>query len=240
MNALNKIVLGTLFLCTLSMVSCEKKAPFDTQSPDDAPLILKPYNESGTGSFTYTLANDSTPLIDSVVVTPSRYTTVNWYVDDSLVHTGTKINMCFAAGKHTLLIEAVTTAGKRATRTGTITVLGGAPDPSENVLWNGPVTLDWDAELVKVTAAELAAVPVGTTISVHFTVVEAEYHAMRITTPWWGDTPADDDLVPQVDGMDSQNSPFTFVYDDHCKALVDERGAMSVVGFGLQIDKITY
>ena len=58
MNALNKIVLGTLFLCTLSMVSCEKKAPFDTQSPDDAPLILKPYNESGTGSFTYTLAND--------------------------------------------------------------------------------------------------------------------------------------------------------------------------------------
>ena len=48
------------------------------------------------------------------------------------------------------------------------------------------------------------------------------------------------DLVPQVDGMDSQTSPFTFVYDDHCKALVDERGAMSVVGFGLQIDKITY
>ena len=82
--------------------------------------------------------------------------------------------------------------------------------------------------------------PVGTTISVHFTVVEAEYHAMRITTPWWGDTPADDDLVPQVDGMDSKTSPFTFVYDDHCKALVDERGAMSVVGFGLQIDKITY
>jgi len=46
--------------------------------------------------------------------------------------------------------------------------------------------------------------------------------------------------VPQVDGMDSKTSPFTFVYDDHCKALVDERGAMSVVGFGLQIDKITY
>ena len=161
MNALNKIVLGTLFLCTLSMVSCEKKAPFDTQSPDDAPLILKPYNESGTGSFTYTLANDSTPLIDSVVVTPSRYTTVNWYVDDSLVHTGTKINMCFAAGKHTLLIEAVTTAGKRTTRTGTITVLGGAPDPSENVLWNGPVTSRCILRWLRRSTTPCVSLPLG-------------------------------------------------------------------------------
>ena len=55
----------------LGLVSCEKNEPFDTQSPDDAPLILKPYNESGTGSFTYDLANPDTPLFDSVTVTPS-------------------------------------------------------------------------------------------------------------------------------------------------------------------------
>lgn len=111
------------------LASCEKQEPFDTQSPDDAPLILKPYNESGTGSFTYLLANPETPLLDSVTVTPSRYTTVNWYLDEVLVFTGTKIEMCFPAGHYDLLIEAVTEAGKRTTRTGSVTVNPFATDP---------------------------------------------------------------------------------------------------------------
>ena len=222
---------------TFSFMACENKEPFDTQSEDDLPLILKPYNESGTGSFSYTLANDSTPLIDSVVVTPSRYTTVNWYVDDSLVHTGVKIEMCFSAGEHSLRIEAVTTKNKRTQRTGTITVLGGAPDP--NLLWNGPADLDWNTDIVKVDAATMASVAVGSTISVYFEVPDAEYHAMRITTPWWGDDPAVDDLVAQMD-MSGAVGPFTFTYDDRCKALVEERGAMSVVGFGVTVVKIKF
>ena len=96
----------------LSFTACEKQDPFDTQTENDNPLILKPYNESGTGSFTYSLANPDTPLLDSVTVTPSRYTTINWYLDGELVFTGTKINMCFPAGSYALTIEAVTTAGK--------------------------------------------------------------------------------------------------------------------------------
>ena len=106
----------------VAMTACKKDEPFDTQSKDDAPLILKPYNESGTGSFTYNLANPDVPLLDSVTVTPSDYTTVNWYIDDVLVHTGTKIQMNFMTGTYALLIEAVTDAGKRTTRTGSVTV----------------------------------------------------------------------------------------------------------------------
>ena len=221
---------------TLSFIACEKQEPFDTQSEDDQPLILIPY-ETKTGTLSYTLANDSTPLIDSVIVTPSRYTTVNWIVDDSLVHTGTKIEMCFAAGEHALVIEAVTTKGKRTERKGTITVLGGAPDP--NLLWEGPVDLDWNTDLVKVDKETMANVPVGSTIKIYLDVPEAEYHAMRITTPWWGDDPAKDDLVAQMDMVGAVGS-FSFTYDDRCKALVEERGAMSVVGFGVTIEKIKF
>lgn len=31
-----------------------------------------------------------------------------------------------------------------------------------------------------------------------------------------------------------------FTYDAHCKALVDERGAMCLVGFGYRVSKIEY
>ena len=113
----------------VSFTACENETPFDTQSQDDAPLILKPYNESGSGSFTYNLANPDTPLYDSVTVTPSNYTTVNWYLDGQLVFTGLKINMTFPVGKYALVIEAVTTAGKRTERTGSVTVLPYDTDP---------------------------------------------------------------------------------------------------------------
>ena len=394
-----------------TFTACEKNEPFDTQSPDDTPLILKPYNESGTGSFTYLLASPETPLLDSVVVTPSKYTTVNWYVQDQLVYTGTRIEMCFLAGSYSLTIEAVTTANKRTTRTGTITVQPNAADPysaapaagrhfvpgvvsaldgtnlaqvvsieltsdvfahqvlqtitpssvtdtrvefvmpemadgayfvrlkdaegktygadmiqvhnasvalsgfdeflpnqewvitgvslqnvasvkvdditittltatetsvtfiapdvavgehtlsiknadgsdvlfitdegavaqvktivsAETTIWEGPVVIDWDASLVKIENAVMDAVPVGATINVYFAVVDAEYHSMRITTEWWGDN-----LVDQIDGMEGHASPFTFTYDDRCKGIVETVGSWSIVGFGLQINKITY
>lgn len=50
---MKKKYLWLIAVVALFFASCEKKEPFDTQSADDAPLILKPYNESGTGSFTY-------------------------------------------------------------------------------------------------------------------------------------------------------------------------------------------
>jgi len=113
----------------VSFTACENETPFDTQKPDDSPIILKPYNESGTGSFTYNLANPDTPLSDSVTVTPSKYTTVNWYLDGELVYTGLKIYMTFPVGKYDLTIEALTNAGKRTERFGTVTVHPYDTDP---------------------------------------------------------------------------------------------------------------
>lgn len=407
----NKFWLLAALTATFVLTGCEKQEPFDTQTEDDAPLILKPYNESGTGSFTYNLASPETPLLDSVTVTPSAYTTVNWYLDNQLVHTGNRIEMCFPAGSYELLIEAVTTAGKRTTRSGSVTVQPNATDPhsgapaagrhmvpgevnaldgvnlgqvaevdltgdlfgekvlqaitpssvtdtrvefvlpemedgtyyvrikdasgkrygadkiqvhntavalagyetlvpgeewvitgaklsdvasvtvdeivitelvatsasvtltapdvevgehtismknadgsdvlfiteegavtqaktvvsAETTLWTGPVALDWNADLVNITAAQMADVPVGSTILVYFEIPEAEYHNLRITTPQWGD-----DLVAQFDVTGETPNPFTFTYDDRCKGIVETVGSWSIVGFGETINKITY
>ena len=112
---------------------------------------------------------------------------------------------------------------------------------AETTIWEGPVALDWDAELVKVTKETFASVPVGSTIQVYFEITEADYHAMRITTPWWGDPATlSTDLVLQFDVTGETPNPFTFTYDDRCQGLVNERGAMSIVGHGATINKITY
>ena len=410
MKTKNILLLITLAAATI-LTGCQPEAPFDTQSPNDAPIILTPYNESGTGTFTYDLLNPDTPLYDSVTVTPSAYTTINWYLDQYLVYTGTKIDMCFPAGTYALTIEAVTEAGLRTERTGTVTVhpydynpysaapaagrhlapgvetqidgqnlskaknviiandvfgsevvhtiaptyqedgflkfilpqtedgsyflllqdangkLYGADNidvhngavalagfqempagstwvisgvnlqnvtkvivngseitdlqvtassvtltapaleageytlamfnedgsavlfitnegaveqvmtlvPSETTIWTGAVTIDWNADLVKVDASAMAAVPVGATIYVYYEVPAADYHAMRVTTPWW-----DYDFLPQVDGMENQPNPYSFTYEAAGKEAVDRTGAMSVVGWGLTITKITF
>lgn len=410
MKTKNILLLIAMAAATI-LTGCQPEAPFDTQSPNDAPIILTPYNESGTGTFTYDLINPDTPLYDSVTVTPSAYTTINWYLNNTLVYTGTKIDMCFPAGTYALTIEAVTQAGLRTERTGTVTVhpydydpysaaptagrhlapgvetqidgqnlskaknviiskdiFGGdivhtitptyqedgflkfiLPDtedgnyflrlqdadgklygadnihvhngavalagfaempagstwvitgvnlqkvakvqvgdveitdlqvtetsvtltapalevgeytlsmfnedgsavlfitdegaveqvktivPNETTIWTGSVTIDWNADLVKVDASVMAAVAVGATIYVYFEVPAAEYHAMRVTTPWW-----DVDLLPQVDGMENQPNPYSFPYTAEGKEAVDRTGAMSVVGFGLTVTKITF
>ena len=410
MKTKNILLLIAMAAATI-LTGCQPEAPFDTQSPNDAPIILTPYNESGTGTFTYDLLNPNTPLYDSVTVTPSKYTTINWYLDQQLVYTGTKIDMCFPAGTYALTIEAVTDAGLRTERTGTVTVhpydydpysaapaagrhlapgvetqidgqnlskakaviiandvfgsevvhtitptyqedgflkfilpqtedgsyflllqdangkLYGADNidvhngavalagfaempagstwvitgvnlqkvakvqvgdveitdlqvtetsvtltapavevgeytlamynedgsavlfitnegaveqvktlvPSETTIWTGAVTIDWNADLVKVDASAMAAVPVGATIYVYYEVPAADYHAMRVTTPWW-----DYDFLSQVDGMENQPNPYSFIYEAAGKEAVDRTGAMSVVGFGLTVTKITF
>lgn len=403
-----------IYLAVLAVVfaSCEQITPFDTQSEDDAPLILKPYNESGTGSFTYTLENPDTPLFDSVTVTPSKYTTVNWYIDGALVFTGLKINMTFPAGAYELLIEAVTTVGKRTQRKGSVTVNPYNTDPTsaapaagrhavpgnsttldgsnlsqvdkviiskdiyakevvhtlppeagatdtqlsitlpetpdghyyvrlqdaggkiygagdinvhnasvaldgyasfvpgtewtitgvklenvasvqvdktviteltktatsitftaptaevgehqlsiqnadgskvyfitadglvdvvtttvsaETTIWEGSCVINWGDSKVELTADMMKDVPVGSTIYVYFNVPEAEYHALRITDDWWSH-----DLLPQVDGMEGQPNPYTFVYDEAGKAAVEQTGKALITGFGLEITKVTF
>ena len=109
---------------------------------------------------------------------------------------------------------------------------------AETTLWTGPVDLAWDADAIKITSEEMAQVPVGSTIFLYFEVIDgAEYYALRVTTPWWDVN----DLVPQIDGANTLPNPYGFEYTDACKNFVDNcGGAMSVVGNGLRITKITF
>ena len=111
--------------------------------------------------------------------------------------------------------------------------------PAETTLWEGSVEINWDADLCKIPAELLESTPVGATIHVYYELFEAEYHAMRITSPWWGDKP-EDDYVTQFDITEETPNPFDFTYDEHCKALVEERGAICLVGFGYKVTKVTY
>ena len=229
MKAKNIFLLAALAFC---FVACEKETPFDTQSADDAPQILKPYNESGTGSFNHVLKDEQTPLIDSVIVTPSQHTTVNWIVDGKIVHTGLKINMCFSIGVHKLVIEAVTTTGKRTERTGHIIVYGAA-----NQLWAGPANLDWKADNIRVSKEQMSSVPLDATIRIYFSpLADQDYYALRIIPgDSWGDQASETDNVLAQKDMKGEIGPLTLTYNELRKGLVESKGSMSLVGNGLQI-----
>ena len=127
----------------VSFTACQENTPYDTQSPGDDPLILIPY-ETETGQI-YVSTTNPDPYVDSVVVIPSKYTTVNWYLDDVQVHSGTKIEKCFPTGTYALKIEAVTTQGKKTSRSGELVVSPAATDPyvSTRVLAPGiPMTIE--------------------------------------------------------------------------------------------------
>ena len=111
------------------------------------------------------------------------------------------------------------------------------PGIKETVLWEGAVDINWGDSNVTITPDNLANVPVGTTIRMYFEIIEADYHAMRITTPWWGDN-AEDQILAQFDLTDETPNPFEFTYTEANKAIVDERGGMLVVGFGYKLTKV--
>ena len=57
---------------------------------------------------------------------------------------------------------------------------------------------------------------------------------MRVMTAWWTD------LFPEFDVTDSTPNPYTFTYTQEMKDLVEAQNALSIAGWGLQINKITY
>jgi len=331
--------------------SCTNQDPFITAGPDDTPRFLAPSSIEGSVQTSVNQTREDVFSMD-VVVTPAKYTTIQWIADGRVLATGASFSKQFEAGDYELTIKATTQAGKEAYRIVKLTVKALADDPMitnkeknrwlnpgnpititgsnmadvksliftpviekeeesraadltdseqasgdgsfevpcqaaedgnsvtvtlpagvqgrfrvtavkenaerfgcglvtitdepyvegdvvEVALWEGSQDADWNAELIKITADKMADVPVGTEIKIYYSLIEADYHAMRITTPWWGDTP-DDDLVNQFDITDETPKPFTFVYDDRCKALVEERGAICLVGFGYNVEKVAY
>ena len=425
-HGLTVIAVSLLTVLTV-LSSCKKKEPYDLQSPDDNPRILIPY-EGDEGPAVNRGVTNPDAYYDSVVVVPTAFTTVNWYLDKVLVHTGFKINKTFPTGTYNLLIEAVTTAGKKTSRSGKLVVSAAASDPyvaaptsgrhlaanktvtvegrnlaqvkklvltrdlfakdevcnlvpsavsdgsitftlpemadgnyyfrlqdgegnvygsdivsvhhdalilskfdsftpgqtwkiqginlqdvasltlgevtitaltvteteikltapnveegsynlsvldkngtpvsfatsaglvqqvsaralsaEEKTLWEGSKVLKWDENNIKLTKNDMAAVPMGSTINIEFSILPSgdpeyydpekgglnEYQALRIITPGWN---AADDILAQQD-MGGASSPFSFTYDEQRKGLVESKESMSLVGWGLTITRITY
>jgi len=115
------------------------------------------------------------------------------------------------------------------------------PGIKETVLWEGDVDIDWGASNVNITPEMMASVPVGATIQLYYEMVDMpdNYHALRITTPNWGDNP-EDQVVAQFDLTADTPKPFEFTYTEANKGIVDARGGMLIVGYGYKLTSVTY
>ena len=111
----------------------------------------------------------------------------------------------------------------------------------ETTLWEGSTDINWGTSNVLIASATMADVPVGATIRLYFELVDMpeNYHAMRITTNWWGDNP-EDQVVAQFDLNPSTPNPFEFTYTTENKSIVDTREGMLIVGYGFNLKKVTY
>lgn len=121
------------FSLSFSLTSCNPdNDAFITATEDDYPRILLPDFAEWTDGVpgTYKTLSRTTPLVDSVTVTPALYTTVKWYIDDEEVQEGLHINKTLIAGTYTLKIVATTTKGKSTSRTGMLIINPVDGDPS--------------------------------------------------------------------------------------------------------------
>ncbi len=318
------------------LTSCANQDPFITAGPDDTPRFLAPSSIEGNVQTSVSQTREEVFNME-VVVTPAKYTTIEWIADGHVLETGTTFNSQFEAGNYDLMIKATTQAGKEAYRIVKLSVSALAEDPSFNnkeknrwlnpgqpltiagknlagvksliftpvveeeknlanepvevscvdsedgksvavtlpedmtegsyrvsavdgeavryglglvtvsneryvdpdveqkFLWEGSQVINWGDSNVRLTAEQLADVPVGTTLYINYTVPEAEYHAMRITTDRW-----DYEIVPQFDITGETPNPFAFEYTAEIQQKVQEEGAMLIVGFGYEAQGVYY
>ena len=318
------------------LTSCANQDPFITAGPDDTPRFLAPSSIEGNVQTSVSQTREEVFNME-VVVTPAKYTTIEWIADGHVLETGTTFNSQFEAGNYDLMIKATTQAGKEAYRIVKLSVSALAEDPSFNnkvknrwlnpgqpltiegknltdvnsliftpvieeetrlanepvevscvdsedgksvavtlpeempngsyrvsavngegerfglglvtvsnekyvdpdveqkFLWEGSQVINWGDSNVRLTAEQLADVPVGTTLYISYTVPEAEYHAMRITTDRW-----DYEIVPQFDITGETPNPFAFEYTAEIQQKIQEEGAMLIVGFGYEIQGVYY
>ena len=114
------------------------------------------------------------------------------------------------------------------------------PGIKETTLWEGSVEINWGDSNALIAAEDLADVPVGATVRLYYEMADMPdgYHALRITTPWWGDN-AEDQVVAQFDLTEETPNPFEFTYTEANKTIVNERGGMLIVGYGYRLTKVT-
>ena len=318
------------------LTSCANQDPFITAGPDDTPRFLAPSSIEGNVQTSVSQTREEVFNME-VVVTPAKYTTIEWIADGHVLETGTIFSKQLEAGNYDLLIKATTQAGKEAYRIVKLSVSALAEDPSFNnneknrwlnpgqphtiagknlagvksliftpvieeetrlanepievscvgsedgksvavtlpeempngsyrvsavngegerfglglvtvsnekyvdpdveqkFLWEGSQVINWGDSNIRITSEQLADVPVGTTLYINYTVPEAEYHAMRITTDRW-----DYEIVPQFDITGETPNPFAFEYTAEIQQKIQEEGAMLIVGFGYEAQGVYY
>ena len=125
-------ILILLMTGNIALTSCSSDdAPFITANEDDEPRILDPYFPDWTNGEPGEFKNITRDvnLEAYVIVTPSEFTTVKWYIDDVEVAEGHNIDIPLVAGNYMLKVVATTTKGKSTSRTGRVVVRPCAGDP---------------------------------------------------------------------------------------------------------------
>ena len=126
------LMLMTLAVAVFTFSGCSSNdEPFITASEDDYPRILDPYfpdwSNGQPGEFKNFTRDIN--LTERVIVTPVKYTTVTWYIDDKEVAVGDSIDMPMLAGTYVLKIVARTTKGLETSRSGMVIVRPCEGDP---------------------------------------------------------------------------------------------------------------
>ena len=127
-------ILLALLVTGFTFTACSDEEPFETISESDFPMILDPVfpdrGEDGSLPTIATLNRDQTYAV-TARVTPSKYTTVAWYVDGEEVMTGLEFSALFKAGTYNIRVVATsTTNGMTSYREGLLRVDPLDTDPS--------------------------------------------------------------------------------------------------------------
>ncbi len=127
-------ILLALLVTGFTFTACSDEEPFETISESDFPMILDPVfpdrGEDGSLPTIATLNRDQTYEL-TARVTPSKYTTVAWYVDGEEVMTGLEFSALFKAGTYNIRVVATsTTNGMTSYREGLLRVDPLDTDPS--------------------------------------------------------------------------------------------------------------
>ncbi len=107
------------------------------------------------------------------------------------------------------------------------------PEPTEQVLWEGPAVPDWNT--VALVSEQLQGIKVGQILRVYYSIVASDYHALRITTEDWSY-----DYQPQIDVTEDGviELPVTQELYDHVTAADNPKGFL-ITGHGFSADKVT-
>ena len=337
MKTIYKSLIAAL-TAALALTGCQKQEPFYTAGEDDYPRILNSEFSTTDILTTFPSVYTSENFVFEIIVTPARYTTVEWFVDGDLVHTGNKIDQPLLAGTHKIKVVATTTKGKQTYRKASIEVLSSEGEPSlasdeksrwlqqgkgvtvsgenltgvsraflkasvfgdetskaeisglvelqnfvneggkisfnvpsdlaegdyllilekedgtqfgagifgvhadeyvdpgvtETTIWEGAKDINWGDSNVQLTPDLFADVPVGATIVLHYEMITADYHALRVTNQDWSY-----DFVAQVDGLDgAYPESYEFTYSADFQTVVNA-GCMVITGFGYKLTKVT-